>query len=168
MPNRNLNIGIEFEKLLDPDKIMQIINKWMKNLHCTISDCKDEAKIVYINKDLDQIYCEIHAKIANNQTIPLIFKDELRICESRLNELERNLLYTQNQMANIKSENCSITPNSSWIEKMEILESTFTKLIKTLNNLLIKVESSFKNEKSETITRASKNDYVSLKFIRKK
>ena len=124
---------------------MQIINKWIKNLHCAKFDCNNEAKMIYISEGLDQIYCESHANLTDYQTIPLIFKDELEIHASLLNALERNLLYTQNQMTSIKSENCSITPNSSRIEKMEKLESTFTKLKKTLNNLLVKVENIFKN-----------------------
>ena len=92
IPNGNLNKGIEFEKLLDPDKIMQIIKKWMKNFHCTISDCKYEPKMVYINEGLDKIYCEIHANIEDHKTNPLMFEDVLKTNESLLNASERNLL----------------------------------------------------------------------------
>ena len=164
----SFNKCIEFEKLLDPDYIMQIINKLIKNLHCIKSDCNHEPTMVYISEGLNQIYCEYHANLTDYQTIPLIFKDELEIHESLLNASERNLLFTQNQMASIKSENCSITPNSSRIEKMEKLESTFTNLKKTLNNLLDKVENIFKNGKSETTTRSDTNNYVSLDYIRDK
>ena len=159
---------IEFEKLLDPDNIMQIINKWIKNLHCIKSDCNHEPTKVYISEGLNQIYCEDHACIPDYQTIPLLFEEELKTHESLLNALEKNLLYTQKQMASIKSENCIIPPNSSRIEKMEKLESTYTILKNTLNNLLILVELIFKNEKSEEIktTRADTNNYVSLVFIR--
>ena len=152
--------------MLDPEKIIVIIKEWLKSLHCTSYDCKNEAIMVYISQGLDQIYCKDHAIITEYQTIPLMFENELEIHESLLNALEWNLIYAQKQMISIRSENFMISPHSLRSEKMEKLESTFKELKNTLNNLLIQVESMVKPEKSETTTRWDKNQYVSLDFIK--
>ena len=159
---------IEFEKLFDPDRIMEIIKEWLKTLHCAKCDCKNEAKMVYIDEGLDQIYCENHAILTEFQTTPLKFEHELGSKESLLSALEKNLIYTQKQMAKIRSENFNNSPNSSISEKMETLESTFNKLKNTLNTLWIRVELVIKKEKSETTTRSDQNKYVSLDFIQEK
>ena len=93
--------------------------------------------MVYIDEGLDQIYCENHAILTEFQTTSLKFEHELGSKESLLSALEKNLIYTQKQMAKIRSENFNNSPNSSISEKMETLESTFNKLKNTLNTLWI-------------------------------
>ena len=154
------------EKLLDPDEIIGNIKIWQKSLKCNECDCKNEAKVVYIEEDLDQIYCELHAKPTDHQTIPLKFENELNIDESLLNALEKKLVYVQKQMANIRSENFSFYPDTLNDKKMKELEGTFNKLKNTLSSLWIKIKYITKNEKPETTNREDKNKYVSLNFIR--
>ena len=154
------------EKLLDPDEIIGNIKIWQKSLKCNECNCKNEAKVVYIEEGFDQIYCELHAKPTDHQTIPLKFENELNIDESLLNALEKKLVYVQKQMDSIRSENFSFYPDTLNGKKMKELEDTFNKLKNTISSLWIKVKSISKNEKNETTNREAKNKYVSLDFIR--
>ena len=109
----SLNSCIEFEKLFDPDEIVGTIKEWQKNLEWSECDCKNDVKMVYINEDLNIVYCEYHANPADHHTIPLELDNQLKYIESLLNALEKKWLYAQKQMANIRSENFSLYPNSS-------------------------------------------------------
>ena len=156
---------MEFERLLDPDKIVGNIKKIQMNLKCSECDCPNMAEMVYINEDLDLIYCKYHSNQNDHQTKPLKFEYELNDCESRLNDLEKKLLYVQKQMTKIRNEDFSFYPNSSNNKKLEELENTFYKLKNTLNSLWIRVESFTKNENSKTMNKEEKNKYLSLDFI---
>ena len=131
----SLDSCMTIEKLLDPDEIIGNIKIWQKSLKCNESGCKHEAKVVYIEEDLNQIYCELHARPADHQTIPLKFEYELNIDESLLNALEKKLVYVQKQMANITSENFSFYPDTLNGIKWKELESTFQKLKNTLTSM---------------------------------
>ena len=88
-PNVSLNSYIEFEKLFDPDEIVGTIKEWQKNLKCSECNCKNDAKMVYINEDLDHVYCKYHVNLTNHHTIPLELDNQLNYLESLLNELEK-------------------------------------------------------------------------------
>ena len=130
---------------------MHNLKTLFRRLTCCSKGCNKDAKFLYSDEGLNQIFCKNHFNMVEHASKPIDLNSEFKIVKSELSELEKKLFYIQKQMAYIRSENEGIDPNSSLGNKQLELESKFNILKNRLKSIFDKTDQSVHNAKSQVI-----------------
>ena len=104
---RGTQYSTKIEQLFEFDQAIKKLEEGFEKLKCSHPDCEIQAVMAFEGKDEEPTvqYCDYHFNNFNNSTdSPKIFKIELKLHKILFDELEMQLVYIQDRIDYIKSD----------------------------------------------------------------